>query len=87
MAVKHQRPRVSLKGLRIRLSLYPRSPSCFPDRRLSLVPSYMDLLPEEAVLHIVALLGLRDLVRFAGVSRRYREMVARSKYLMELDLR
>ena len=47
----------------------------------------MDLLPEEAVLHVVALLGLRDLVRFAGVARRYREMVARSKHLMELDLR
>ena len=47
----------------------------------------MDLLPEEAVLHVVALLGLRDLVRFAGVSRRYRDMVARSKYLSDLDLR
>ena len=64
-----------------------RFPSCFPDRRASLVPSYMDLLPEEAVLHVVALLGLRDLIRFAGASRRYREMVARSKYLVDLDLR
>ena len=51
------------------------------------MPSYMDLVPEDAVLHILELLELRDLIRLAGVSRRYREIVAGSKHLMNLDLR
>ena len=61
---------------------------CTFHRCISLVvSSYMDLVPEDAILHILEMLELRDLIRVAGVSRRYREIVAGSKHLMNLDLR